>query len=243
MLNIKPALLTWGIVSLTGLLVDPLMQEANWHQWRGPNADGVACQNSNPPSTWSETDNIAWKVPIAGEGSSTPIIWGDHVYLVAAIATDEKPDVKIEPHPETLTVPPENIFDFKVLCLERRTGNLVWEKTLASAAPKEGRHDSTTYASASPTTDGEHLFVSFGSYGVFCLTLEGEMVWSRDLGDMRTRRGWGGSRFSSDCRRQAHRNVGSRGAVQNFCAQQSRWHDGLGSGQKRTDDMGDPANR
>lgn len=177
-----------GTLSLQGQ-IDP--QGVNWHQWRGPNADGVANEKCQPPVRWSEENNIAWKVAIEGEGSSTPIIWENRVYLITAVETDRKSDKEFERHPETMTAPSGNVYDFMAICLDRENGNVVWEKTLISTAPHEGRHDSTTYASASPTTDGEHLFVSFGSYGVFCMTLDGEVVWERDLGDMRTRRGWG----------------------------------------------------
>lgn len=184
------SLLTVGVwTSILSAQIDP--EGVNWHQWRGPNADGVANKESKPPTSWSETENVAWKVPIEGEGSSTPVIWDNRVYLISAVETEMKPDVKVEKHPETMTAPTGNIYDFKAICLDRDTGKVIWNKTLISAAPHEGRHGSTTYASASPTTDGEHLFVSFGSYGVFCLTLDGEVIWERDLGDMRTRRGWG----------------------------------------------------
>lgn len=164
---------------------------SNWHQWRGPAVNGMAGGSANPPTRWSESENVAWKVAIEGEGSSTPIIWQDRVYLVTAVETDQQPSEKIVPHPETKTSPTGNVFDFKAHCLNRDTGEVIWSNTLVSAAPHEGRHPSTSYASASPTTDGEHLFVSFGSYGIFCLTLDGEKVWGKDLGDMRTRRGWG----------------------------------------------------
>ncbi len=183
--------LTWLSIS-TGLSFGQSDQQySNWPQWRGPNADGVAGLGADPPSSWSEAENIAWKVAIQGEGSSTPIIWEDQVFLISAVETQQKPEHDIEAHPETLTRPTGKIFDFKAICLDRNTGEIVWDRTLASVAPHEGRHDSTTYASASPTTDGMHLYVSFGSYGVFCLTLDGDIVWSQDLGDMRTRRGWG----------------------------------------------------
>lgn len=185
--------LATGILMLTPSAADAQDEDANnhWHQWRGPTANGVASEEAAPPVQWSEEKNIAWKVEIEGEGSSTPIVWKDRVYLITAVETDQVPKVAVEPHPQTMTRPPNRIFDFKAICLDRKSGKQVWSKTLVSAAPHEGRHGSTSYASASPTTDGEHLFVSFGSYGVFCLTLDGETVWSEDLGDMRTRRGWG----------------------------------------------------
>ena len=162
----------------------------NWHQWRGPNADGVAPQ-VNPPVTWNDQTNIKWKFPIVGEGSSTPIVWGDQVFILSAIETNRKPDNPPQLSDEARTRPPANILQFVVWSLDRNTGDVLWKKVVNEAAPHEGRHESTTYAAASPTTDGQQLYVSFGSYGVFCLTLKGDLVWRKDLGVMRTRRGWG----------------------------------------------------
>ena len=134
---------------------------------------------------------MAWSVDVPGEGSSTPIIWEDRLFLITAVETEKKSEKQLDFHPETRTRPTGNVFDFIVICYNRNTGKEVWKKVVASAAPHEGRHSSTTYASASPMTDGKHLYVSFGSYGIFCMTLDGKVVWERDLGDMRTRRGWG----------------------------------------------------
>ena len=163
---------------------------ANWHQWRGPLATGVAPQG-NPPLNWDEDTNVKWKTSIEGEGSSTPIIWGDNVFVVSAVETDKVPAVLPTPHPESKTQPPPKIFAFTVWNLDRTTGTVKWKKVVHEAAPHEGRHPSTTYAAASPITDGEHVFASFGSYGIYCLSFDGKIVWTRDLGDMRTRRGWG----------------------------------------------------
>ena len=165
-------------------------KQTNWHQWRGPNADGTATVG-NPPTKWGADTNIKWKIEIPGEGSSTPIVWNDQVFVLSAIETDRKPENVPELHPEARTQPPQNIVEFVVWSIDRRTGDVKWKQKVAEAAPHEGRHPSTTYAAASPMTDGKHLYVSFGSYGVFCLTLDGEVVWEKDLGDMRTRRGWG----------------------------------------------------
>lgn len=162
----------------------------NWHQWRGPNADGLATQG-NPPIKWNDRTNIRWKFPIVGEGSSTPIVWGKQVFILSAIETNRIPATPTETDAEAQTEPPAHIMEFVVWCLDRNSGDVVWKKVVTEAAPHEGRHPSTTYAAASPTTDGKHLYVSFGSHGLFCLTLTGDLVWQKDLGDMRTRRGWG----------------------------------------------------
>ncbi len=162
----------------------------NWHQWRGPLATGEA-PGGNPPTEWSETKNVRWKVSIDGEGSSTPIIWEDRVFVISAVETDRKPESSPAVDASSRTIPPENILEFVVHCLDRRTGESKWRKVVNQAAPHEGRHKSTTYAAASPTTDGKHVFASFGSYGIYCLTMDGDIVWGKDVGDMRTRRGWG----------------------------------------------------
>jgi outer membrane protein assembly factor BamB len=166
------------------------VKQRNWHQWRGPNANGVASQG-NPPVSWNDQTNIKWRFSIVGEGSSTPIVWESQVFILSAIETNRKPKNPPQLSTEANTIPPENIFEFVVWSLDRNTGDVLWKKVCAEAAPHEGHHPSTTYAAASPTTDGKYLYASFGSYGVFCLSLKGDLVWQKDLGDMRTRRGWG----------------------------------------------------
>jgi outer membrane protein assembly factor BamB len=86
---------------------------------------------------------------------------------------------------------PRNIYQFKVICLDRNTGDVLWEKTAREAAPHEGMHDTNSYASGSPTTDGKFLYASFGSHGVYCYDLDGNLIWEKDLGDMETRNGFG----------------------------------------------------
>ncbi len=162
----------------------------NWHQWRGPDATGVS-KTADPPLNWNDQTNIKWKIPIAGEGSSTPIVWGDVIFILSAIETNDVPKVPAVVSPESIPKPPNKIVEFAVWCVERKNGDVRWKKVVTDAAPHEGRHESTTYAAASPTTDGKYIYASFGSYGVFCLSFEGDLVWQRDLGDMRTRRGWG----------------------------------------------------
>lgn len=162
----------------------------NWHQWRGPDANGVAV-DANPPVRWDPSTNIQWKTAIDGEGSATPIIWGDELFLLTAIETDrvaEKPSV---PDERAKTRPPGKYVKYVVLCLDRATGNEKWRRVACEDVPHEGRHRTNTFASASPTTDGNRLYVSFGSRGIYGYDLAGNLQWQRDLGQMRTRYGWG----------------------------------------------------
>lgn len=166
------------------------VKHKNWHQWRGPNANGVATQG-DPPTSWDDKTNIKWKFKIEGEGSSTPIVWNDKVFILSAIETDRKPEIPPKLSAQARTKPPENILQFVVWCLNRETGDVIWKKVVRECAAHEGRHPTTTYAASSPMTDGKHLYVLFGSYGVYCLNLKGDIIWEKDLGVMRTRRGWG----------------------------------------------------
>ncbi len=162
----------------------------DWPQWRGPLSNGVA-EDADPPLTWGEEENVHWKVRIAGEGHATPIVSGGRIFVATAIDSGKEAESPIPPRDDAKTVPPKNIYDFVLLCLDVETGRELWRRTATSTSPQEGRHTTNSYASGSPVTDGERVYISFGSYGVFAFTVDGEPVWQRDLGDMRTRYGWG----------------------------------------------------
>jgi outer membrane protein assembly factor BamB len=174
-------------------------RDRNWHQWRGPHANGVAPQ-ANPPAEWDEQTNIKWKVPIPGLGNATPIVWEDQIFVLTAVESAAAEDKTAQ---TSTTAQPQQRrrrggsrrptqTAFLVLCLDRATGAVRWQQTAANLLPHEGfRPGDNTFASGSPITDGRHLFVSFGSYGIFCYDLDGNQVWKQDLGDMHTRNGFG----------------------------------------------------
>jgi len=168
-------------------------KQANWHHWRGPSANGFA--NAEPPLKWDANTNIRWKADLPGKGSSTPIVWDGRVFVLAAVKTDReaKPDElpKVDANFKTKTDPPKHFHKFLVLCFDRYSGQKLWEKQAAEAVPHEGHHDSHSYCAGSPTTDGKYLYASFGSFGTYCYDFGGALVWSRDLGRMHTRLGWG----------------------------------------------------
>ena len=148
----------------------------NWNQWRGPNANGIAI-DANPPIKWSEQENVRWKVPIPGKGSATPIVWNDRIFLLTAVPADESGD--------------ETAYQFTVDCLDRATGETIWSKVATEQVPHERGHDTNSLASASATTDGRFVYASFGSRGIYCYDLDGNLKWERDLGDMQTRNEFG----------------------------------------------------
>ena len=163
----------------------------NWTQWRGPTADGVASTNAKPPLRWDKKTNVKWVASLPGNGSATPIVLGNQVFVVAAEKTSQKSPKPVANDERAKTTPDEFFYRFLVSCIDRGSGELIWQKTATEQVPHEGRHETHTYAAGSPTTDGERLYVSFGSRGIFCYSLQGELIWQVDLGDMRTRLGWG----------------------------------------------------
>jgi outer membrane protein assembly factor BamB len=157
-----------------------------WGHWRGPLQTGVAAGVA--PVRWSDTSNVAWKVEIPGRGHSSPVIWGDRVFLTTAVPTGRTTEAPAAPpgpggrrgdggagkHAE---------HRFEVLALDRATGKVAWRQTAATAVPHEGYHASYgSFASNSPTTDGQRLYASFGSRGLFAYDMGGKLLWQRDFG-------------------------------------------------------------
>ena len=173
-------------------LVTPLQAQSfeksrteNWHQWRGPLATGVS-PTAQPPLQWGPKKNILWKVALEGQGNSTPIIWGNKVFLLSAVNTgivDPKlPKPEDQPKRVFGITFPNTQYKFIVLCLDRETGKEIWQRTATQHIPHEGHHRDADFASASPMTDGERLYCWFGSAGLFCYDLDGNRLWHRNLG-------------------------------------------------------------
>jgi outer membrane protein assembly factor BamB len=166
----------------------------NWHQWRGPLATGEG-PRADPPLTWDGKTNIRWKAELPGKGSATPIVWGNRVFAVTAVSTGKKADPsqipKVDPNLDRRTKAPDEIYQFLVYCFDRDTGEVLWKRVAAEKVPHEGTHETHSYAAGSPTTDGQRLYVSFGSFGIYCYDLDGKHLWERELGRLNTRLGWG----------------------------------------------------
>ena len=158
----------------------------SWAQWRGPLASGVAPQ-ANPPTHWSETNNVRWKLALPGKGHSSPIVFGDAVFLTAAVPVGDaqKPVHDNAPGVHD-SVPVTHRHQFVVMAISRKEGKILWKKSVREEWPHEGGHVTGSLASNSATTDGEHLYAFFGSRGLYCLDLKGELKWQKDLGRMQT---------------------------------------------------------
>ena len=177
----------------------------HWPQWRGPLLNGVA-PHGDPPVEWSETKNVKWKATIPGDGNSTPVIWGDKLFVLTAAPTGKKAETAAQTSPPPVVAQsdpagggrgrggrggsggqkPSEIQQFMIQCLDRQTGKLLWQQVSREELPHEGfRQNDGSFASLSPVTDGQHVFAYYGSRGLYCYDMDGKLQWSQDFGDMR----------------------------------------------------------
>lgn len=185
----------WFVYLTVGASVASTESKAlnNWPQWRGPLATGVG-PLADPPVTWSETENVRWKVSIPGRGHATPAVWENRVYVLSAVPV-ETPDPTTQqsdtPGRRRPGISPDSVLEFTLFALDRSDGSVVWRRVANRVKPHEGTHPDGSWSSGSPITDGERIFAQFGSQGLYAYDLDGKLLWSRDLGDMSTRMGFG----------------------------------------------------
>jgi len=162
--------------------------ETNWPQWRGPGGSGVSTEK-NLPTEWSETKNVQWKTEIPGRGHSSPIIWGKKIFLTTSLEGPIVPGAKAVKHirrgveyrhPDS--VGGDHSYTINVLCLDRETGKILWEKTAYEGTVYDDRHRKNTFASATPVTDGKYVWTLFDAEGVYCYDFDGKLVWKTSLG-------------------------------------------------------------
>jgi len=163
----------------------------NWPQWRGPDGSGIS-NEKNLPSEWSPTKNIKWKTPIDGRSHSSPIVWGNRVFLTTAVEGEAVPGAKAVKH--TLEgdkdfVHPDSVgadhkHTFKVISIDRDTGKILWQATAWEGTPYDNRHRKSSYAASTPTTDGNLVYAFFGSEGLYAYDFKGKLAWKADIGKL-----------------------------------------------------------
>lgn len=225
-LTLHLSLLALCATSLPLHAADP---DQNWPHWRGPKANGTA-PSAKPPVTWSETNNIKWKVKLPGSGTATPIIWEKQIFIQTAIPTGKKPQALLEkdslnprlavaglpqaePPPQDRprrrppgggppgpggpgggggrSEKPSEAYQFALVSIDRETGKTQWQKVASEVVPHEGHHRDHGFSSHSPITDGKLVFAWFGSRGLHCYDLAGNLKWEKDFGRMQTRNSFG----------------------------------------------------
>jgi outer membrane protein assembly factor BamB len=170
------------MIPVTLLLSLLAFADSNWPQFRGPAAGGVGA--GSPPVEWNGESgkNVLWKTTIPGLGHSSPIIWGDKIFVTSAVPESGESALKVGLYGDIAPVKDEGAQKFNVYCIDRKSGKILWERTAASGIPKIKRHPKSTHASPTPATDGKRLIVSFGSEGLFAYDLNGKLLWQKDFG-------------------------------------------------------------
>ena len=165
--------------------------EADWPQWRGPGGLGIG--QGAFPDTWSATENVAWKTAIPGRGHSSPVVWGDRVFLTTSIVGEQTPG-RMAPdhlgfdrqpgylHPDSVGV--DFAHELQVLAVDVASGDIVWQRTVHDGPVYDNRHNKNTYASATVVTDGERVYASFESEGLYAFDFDGNLAWSVSFGGM-----------------------------------------------------------
>jgi outer membrane protein assembly factor BamB len=158
---------------------------ANWPQYRGPNASGLD-DSTALPTTWSAAsgENIRWQTPIPGLAHSSPIVWGDRVYVATAVPAGGKSELKVGLYGNIDSVKEQDSNQWRLLALDKKTGKVLWNTVGHEGVPKVARHTKATHCNSTPATDGRHIVAIFGSEGLFCFDVSGKLVWKKDLGAM-----------------------------------------------------------
>lgn len=163
-------------------------QTANWPQWRGSDGSGISSEKGLP-GEWSESKNIHWKTAIPGRGHSSPIVWGNRVFLTTSIEGPIVPGAEAVRHirrgeeyrhPDSEGA--DHSYALKLLCLDVETGKLIWERVVYEGTVYDNRHKKNTYASTTPATDGKYIYLSFEAEGLYCYDSNGKQIWKNSLG-------------------------------------------------------------
>ena len=165
----------------------------NWPQWRGPDGSGIS-NEKNLPAEWSPTKNIKWKTAIDGRAHSSPIVWGNRIFLTTAVEGDAVPGAKAVKHTveggkEFLhpdSVGADKKHTFKVISIDRDSGKIVWQSTAWEGTPYDNRHRKSSYAASTPATDGKLVYAFFGTEGLYAYDFKGKLAWKADLGKLGT---------------------------------------------------------
>lgn len=172
----------FAALALCATLAPAAARAQNWPSFRGPQASGVG--QGSAPTAWDaeKSVNLAWKTKVPGLANSSPVVWGDRVFVSTAVSSEENPVFRTGAYGDVDSVETKAEHVWKVLALDKGTGKVLWEREVHKGIPKVKRHLKSTHANPTPATDGKHLVVSFGSEGLYCFDLNGKLLWKKDLG-------------------------------------------------------------
>jgi outer membrane protein assembly factor BamB len=135
---------------------------------------------------FEKNQNIRWKISIPGMGISSPVIWGDKLFITTAVSAEDKAGFKPGLYGDVTPVKDASVHEWKVYCIDKNTGVIVWERTPYTGIPKIKRHPKSTHANTSVATDGQYVVAFFGSEGLYCYDVNGKLLWQKDFGILRS---------------------------------------------------------
>lgn len=178
----------FSVVLILSILILSLQGQSekkgvNWPSFRGQYAKGIS-ENYSTPVSWDveKSKNIKWKTSIPGLAHSSPIIWENRVFVTTAISEKDDPELKVGLYGNIQPVDDESIHTWKVYCLDKNSGKIIWEKSAHKGVPKVKRHPKATHANSTPATDGKYVVAFFGSEGLYCYDMNGRLIWKKDFG-------------------------------------------------------------
>ena len=179
----RSILVTAVLAVLCGTPSSAGAQAGTWPMFRGPNATGLATGDA-PPVRWDATtgEGVAWKTAIPGTGHSSPIVWGDRVFVTTAVSADPSEAFDTAAARGASVVEDRPSQSWRIYCLDRRTGRMLWQRVAHEGVPRIGRHAKGSHANSTPVTDGKHVIAYFGSEGLHAYGVDGTPLWSKDLG-------------------------------------------------------------
>jgi outer membrane protein assembly factor BamB len=168
---------------LSGSISGQLIPERQWPQYRGFMSSGVL-DNAGLPATFDPENmvNIRWKTEIPGLGLSSPVIWGNKIFITTAISAADKEGYKPGIYGDISPVQDSSVHDWKVYCIDKYTGKIIWDRTACKGVPKMKRHPKSTHANTSVATDGKYVVAFFGSEGLYCYDMKGNLKWQKNFG-------------------------------------------------------------
>lgn len=174
-----------GLISFLGLGSSVLSQE--WSSFRGPQSSGVF-EGADLPDSWNGTtgENIQWKTPIPGIGMSSPVIWGNRLFVTTAVSVDDDAGLKPGLYGDVTPVQDTSVHEWRVFCLDTESGEVLWNQLAARGVPSQKRHPMSSHANASMATDGVYAVAFFGSEGLYAWDMDGNLQWKKDFGLLRS---------------------------------------------------------
>jgi len=171
-----------GLYIAASAQTDPMQQ---WPQFRGPFATGIM-DNADLPEKWNTHtgENIRWKMEIPGLGHSCPVVWGDKLFVTTAISGSGSDSLKVGLYGDIDEVGDRSVHEFKVYCIDKFTGKVLWERVAHRGVPRTERHTKSSHANPTPATNGKYVVAFFGSEGMYCYDFEGTLIWKKDFGTM-----------------------------------------------------------